>query len=210
VILKELGAKRNWLTVNRQSWSNSDSMLSHPRAEVASNISTVFLRVVGGDEKGTQCLGYNWAALFLGYLNTGTWLSRFGDSRTWGRKIWSRVPWDWNPRMTALARTSSDCKWQTRPLDREGAPYQQMHICPTLIKIWSWVSSRCLTSRHTVRLTVRYNITSTFSSLSPLGGVERVGWWVTESVKELLRFSCSEELLWETGSWGREYFGNSE
>jgi hypothetical protein len=40
-------------------------------------IFTVALRVVGGDEKGTQCMGCNWATLFLGDINTRTWLSRF-------------------------------------------------------------------------------------------------------------------------------------
>jgi hypothetical protein len=32
--------------------------------------SVVALRVIGGDEKGTQCLGYNRATLFLGDINT--------------------------------------------------------------------------------------------------------------------------------------------
>jgi hypothetical protein len=36
--------------------------------EAGSNTSTVALREVGGDEKGTQCLGHNWAILFLGDL----------------------------------------------------------------------------------------------------------------------------------------------
>jgi hypothetical protein len=45
--------------------------------EAGSNISTVTLRVVGGDEKGRD------------------------------GKIWSRVPKDWDPRKTALSRTSS-------------------------------------------------------------------------------------------------------
>jgi hypothetical protein len=31
------------------------------RVEAVSNISTIALRVVGGDEKGTQLVGYNWA-----------------------------------------------------------------------------------------------------------------------------------------------------
>jgi hypothetical protein len=35
--------------------------------------STVALRVVKGDGKGTQCLGENLATLFLGDINTGTW-----------------------------------------------------------------------------------------------------------------------------------------
>jgi hypothetical protein len=33
------------------------SILGLPRVELVSNKSTVALRVVGGDEKGTQCLG---------------------------------------------------------------------------------------------------------------------------------------------------------
>jgi hypothetical protein len=41
--------------------------------------STVTVRDIGGDEKGTQCLGYNWATLFLGYINTGTRSSRLGS-----------------------------------------------------------------------------------------------------------------------------------
>jgi hypothetical protein len=40
--------------------------------EAGSNTSTVALRVVGGDEKGT---------LFLGDINTGTSLSRLKESR---------------------------------------------------------------------------------------------------------------------------------
>jgi hypothetical protein len=38
--------------------------------------------VVGGDEKGTQCLGYNWATLFLGDINTGSWSSTWGSLET--------------------------------------------------------------------------------------------------------------------------------
>jgi hypothetical protein len=50
-------------------------------------------------------------------------------SRIWDSKIWSRVPRDSDPRMTALARTSSNCKWQTRPLVRESVPHQQTRNC---------------------------------------------------------------------------------
>jgi hypothetical protein len=39
------------------------------------------LRVVGDDEKGTQCLGYNRTTLFVGDINTETWPSRLGESR---------------------------------------------------------------------------------------------------------------------------------
>jgi hypothetical protein len=35
--------------------------------------STIALRVAKGDGKGTQCREYNWATLFLGDINTGTW-----------------------------------------------------------------------------------------------------------------------------------------
>jgi hypothetical protein len=38
--------------------------------------------LVEGNEKGTQCLGYNSATLSLGDINTGTWSSRLGlDTR---------------------------------------------------------------------------------------------------------------------------------
>jgi hypothetical protein len=43
--------------------------------EVVSNTSIIALRVVGRDEKGTQCRGYNWATLLLGDINTETWSS---------------------------------------------------------------------------------------------------------------------------------------
>jgi hypothetical protein len=39
-----------------------------------------------------------------------------------------------------------------------------------------------------------------------------MGWlesdWVSELVRELLRFNRSELLLWEAGSWDRGQFGN--
>jgi hypothetical protein len=57
--------------------------------------------------------------------------------RIWDSKICSRVPRDSDPRMTALYRARSNCKPQTRPLVREGAPNQQTRNCQTIIKIWS-------------------------------------------------------------------------
>jgi hypothetical protein len=48
-----------------------------------------------------------------------------------------RSPRDSDPRMTALARPSSNCKRQTRPVVRKSAPHQQTRNCPTVIKIWS-------------------------------------------------------------------------
>jgi hypothetical protein len=55
--------------------TNPDYITSKFRVEAGLNTSTVALRVVGGDEKGTQCLGYNWATLFLGdlVLQVGGW-----------------------------------------------------------------------------------------------------------------------------------------
>jgi hypothetical protein len=62
---------------------------------------------------------------------------RKGKSRIWDNKIWPRVLWDSDPRMTALAKASSNCKRQTRPLVRESAPLQQTRNYPTVIKISS-------------------------------------------------------------------------
>jgi hypothetical protein len=78
--------------------------------EAGSNTSTVALRVVGGDEKGSL------------------------ESET---KIWSQVPRDSDLRMTVLARTSSSFKRHTRPLVRDSAPHQQTRNCLTVTKIWS-------------------------------------------------------------------------
>jgi hypothetical protein len=87
--------------------------------QVRSNTSTVALRVVGGDEKGTQCLKYNRAKLFLRDINTGTWPSRLGESQIWDNIMWSWVSRDSNLRVTPLTRTSSNCKRQTHLLVRK-------------------------------------------------------------------------------------------
>jgi hypothetical protein len=67
--------------------------------------------------------------------NGRRWWKR--KSQIWDSKIWSQVPWDSDLRVTALARASSNCKWQTHPLDRESAPHQHTRNCLTAIKIWS-------------------------------------------------------------------------
>jgi hypothetical protein len=41
---------------------------------------------------------YNWAILFLGEINTGTWLSKLREPEILDNKIWSWVPWDLDPR----------------------------------------------------------------------------------------------------------------
>jgi hypothetical protein len=51
--------------------------------------------------------------------NREVWRRQKGKSRIWDSKIWSRVPRDTDPRMNALARASSNCKWQNHPLVRE-------------------------------------------------------------------------------------------
>jgi hypothetical protein len=47
------------------------------------------------------------------------------------------VKYGCGPRMTALARASTNCKRQTRPLVRESASHQQTRNCLKVIKIWS-------------------------------------------------------------------------
>jgi hypothetical protein len=47
-----------------------------------SNTSTAGLRVVGGNEREPSAWGFNWATLFMGDINMGTWSSRLGEFRT--------------------------------------------------------------------------------------------------------------------------------
>jgi hypothetical protein len=61
-------------------------------------------------------------------------------------------------RMTALARASSNCRRQTRPIVRKGASHQQTHNCLTVTKIWSWAPDGGLTPRQAGRLIVSRNI----------------------------------------------------
>jgi hypothetical protein len=67
--------------------------------------------------------------------------------------------------MTLLARASINCKRQTRPLVREGAPYQQTLNCLSNKNLV--LGPRCgLTPRQTGRLTVSLNITLTLTFTS--------------------------------------------
>jgi hypothetical protein len=59
----------------RQGIADWPSMMQR-RVRIA---STVALRIVKGDGKGTQCRGYNWATLLLEYINTGTWAPVWGS-----------------------------------------------------------------------------------------------------------------------------------
>jgi hypothetical protein len=85
-----LDTKTYWLT-DCQSQCDFDFVRSKDFTYVyaCSNTFTVALPV---DEKGTQFLGNNWATLFLGDVNTGTWLSRFWESRIWETQIWLWFP----------------------------------------------------------------------------------------------------------------------
>jgi hypothetical protein len=80
----------------------------------------------------------NWATLYLGDLNIRVWSIRLGDSRIWDSKIWLWVQRDLDSKMTARARTSSNCKRQIHRLVREGAPRQQTRNCVAVTKVWSW------------------------------------------------------------------------
>jgi hypothetical protein len=96
----------------------------------------------------------------------------------WDSEVWSLVPWGSDPRMTALARSSSNCKQQTCPLVREGAPHQQTRNCLTEIKLRSWAPDGGLTPRQTYWLTVGRNVNLTLTL--------RVGSWSNELVARQL------------------------
>jgi hypothetical protein len=68
--------------------------------------------------------GYNWATLFLGEINIGTWPSRFGSLINRDNKI-RTLPWESDLRNDALAMPGKNWKVQTRLFVREGAPHQQ-------------------------------------------------------------------------------------
>jgi hypothetical protein len=53
----------------------------YSRVEVGWNTSIVALQVVRGTNGESSARGYNWATLFPGDINTGTWLSRLGQSQ---------------------------------------------------------------------------------------------------------------------------------
>jgi hypothetical protein len=96
---------------------------------------------------------------------------RKGKSRIWDSKIWSRVPRDSDPRMTALTRTSSNCK---RPvLSSERAPHINKLATSWLITIWLYAPDGCFIPRQTGRLTVSRNIRLGLSLVSCVTFVSR-------------------------------------
>jgi hypothetical protein len=120
--------------------------------------------------------------MFLRDINTETWPSRLGES--WDSKIWTYVPQVSDRRMTVLVRNSSNCKWQTCPHVREGAPHQHTHNCLAVTKIWSLAPDGGFTPRQTGQLTVGRNITE------------------LQLVTKLLVFSCCELWLLKVGVCG--------
>jgi hypothetical protein len=89
---------------------------NYSRVEAGSNTSTIAPRVVRGDEKGTQCLGVQLGHPVPGGYKYGDLARQTGGSLETETAKYSR---DSDLRMTALARTNSSCKRQTRPLVRE-------------------------------------------------------------------------------------------
>jgi hypothetical protein len=87
--------------------------------------------------KGTPVSGLYLGHSLLGGCTYGDLALQGGESRIWGSKIWSRVPQGSDPRMTALARTSSICKPQAGPIISDGIPHQQTRNCLTATKICS-------------------------------------------------------------------------
>jgi hypothetical protein len=88
-------------------WATSNAVSLLSRVEAGSNTSTVALRV-GGDRKRS--------------LESET--VKYGHEPHGTRTL----------KMTALAKTSSKSKRQTRPLVRESAPHQQIRNCLTVKK----------------------------------------------------------------------------
>jgi hypothetical protein len=106
-------------TMGVQSDSTSaftDFKKAYSRVEAGYNTSTIALRVVRGDGKGTQCLGvYSGHPVPGGYKYGGLALQVGGVSRI------GTINYGLEHCGTALARTRSNSKLQTRPLVREGA-----------------------------------------------------------------------------------------
>jgi hypothetical protein len=100
-------------------------------------------------------------------------------SRIWDSKIWSRISWDSGQKMTALARTRSNCKRQTRPLVREGTPHQQTPQLSDINKNLVVSPRRVLYSKTdwpTDRLTVGRNIRLRRKRSESEPVCERVSW----------------------------------
>jgi hypothetical protein len=80
-------------------FASRHSRLAIQGVEAGSHTTTVALRVVKGDGKGTQCLGYGWDTLFLRDINTETWPSWLGclesESVKCGHESCGTRTWEW-------------------------------------------------------------------------------------------------------------------
>jgi hypothetical protein len=102
---------------------------------------------------------------------------RKGKSQIWDSKIWSRVRRNSELRKTALARTSSIYRRQTR-LSSERAPHKnQDRNCLTVINIWSWAPNG---AGHQDLLTDSPSVAMWLWLWLELSEVKRVGWLVSE------------------------------
>jgi hypothetical protein len=82
---------------------------------------------------GSQCY---WGIQMRGPSPPG-----WGESRIWDSKMWLWISRDSDPRMTALMRTSSNCKQQTQPLVKTGCYIRAMTARIQLKENrWPWVS----------------------------------------------------------------------
>jgi hypothetical protein len=124
-----------------RNYSFTELFPSVPKVRVET-LALLLIRVIPGKNfrlKANYSDKFSWIPCGSGveylHLNpTSRTRRRKGKSRIWDRKIWSRVPRDRDPRMTALARPSRNCKRQTRSLVRESAPNQRTRNCLTVIK----------------------------------------------------------------------------
>jgi hypothetical protein len=114
-------------------------------------------------KKEPSTRGYNWATLFLGDINTGTWPSRLGESqlRRWNMAV-SSVGLRHESDCSGKAQKQFNSKLQTRALVREGVSHiKKSSIVRQIKEIWSWTPDGRLTPGRTGRLTVGRKLTST-------------------------------------------------
>jgi hypothetical protein len=89
-----------------------------PYVEAGSNTSTVALRVVGSDEKGTQCLGIKLGQPVPGGYTYGDLALQIGGVSNVTVKYGHQSRGTRDPRMIALARTSSSLYYRSVPCQR--------------------------------------------------------------------------------------------
>jgi hypothetical protein len=65
-----------WWVLNKSAYSYCKPLESNPEAPIKHKTKTL-----QGDKREPSARGYNWATLFLGDINTGTWPSRLGESQ---------------------------------------------------------------------------------------------------------------------------------